>query len=124
MGSTWKEYAERQKEWIKKHNLKVGDKVKVLRRAENHKGGWGTYWPCQIDDTVGKTYEVDTISDYSIRLRLNKESGGFSGYFDWWYPYFVLEPVKQEPKTPKPKYKPYTKTMTLAQIREFYQKGG
>jgi hypothetical protein len=113
-------YERAQRLWVKKHNLKVGDKVKVLRKAERDEGGWKSFWPWQMDDTVGKTYEVDTISDYSIRLRLNKESGGS---LLWFYPYTVLEPVKQEPKAkpPKPKYKPYRKTMTLVQIREFFR---
>jgi hypothetical protein len=117
-------YKQRQKEWIKKHNLKKGDKVKVLRRAENYEDGWGTYWSLngslsEQDKTIGKVYEIYAIMDNSIRLDVN-------GILLYYYPYFVLEPViqTQKLKVQKPKYKPYTKTMTLKQIREFYQKGG
>jgi hypothetical protein len=101
-----KEYKNKQKGWIKKNNIKVGDKVKVLRRAENYEGGWGTFWSLsEQDKTIGKVYEIEHVGTYSVALRMRKGM--------LCYPYFVLELVKQEPKT-----------MTLAQIREFYKNGG
>jgi hypothetical protein len=121
MGSTWKEYVERQKEWIKKHNLKKGDKVKVLRRANDHEKGWGCGWIPSMDETIGKE-----ITIYNFGQRNNGLALECSDCVCRLYPFFVLDPVKAQTqelkvKPPKPKYKPYRKTMTLAQIREFFR---
>ena len=79
------------KQWIEKNNLKVGDYVKVTRRAENHADGLDDYWYDLMRDSVGKILKVKEISNF-IML-----DNGIN------YPYFVLE--KTEP--PKPKYIPF-----------------
>jgi hypothetical protein len=100
-------YLERQNEWIAQHDLKVGDKVKVLRKAEDYEDGWPTYWGGQTHTmSIGKAYFIQEISlEYGIIL----DNG-------WGYPYFVLKPLKEQP----PKYKPYKTTMTLTEIRKFF----
>lgn len=84
-------YEDQVKQWIEENNLKVGDYVKVTRRAENHADGLDDYWYDLMRDSVGKILKVKEISNF-IML-----DNGIN------YPYFVLE--KTEP--PKPKYVPF-----------------
>lgn len=82
-----KTYKERQAEWIKANNIKEGDKVKILRKTKPHEDGWGDIW---VGNEVGKIGVIDVIHSDNIRVRTNTEN--------YWYPYFVLEKVEDEPK--------------------------
>ena len=84
-------YEDQVKQWIEENNIKVGDYVKVTRRAENHADGLDDYWYDLMRDSVGKILKVKEISNF-IML-----DNGIN------YPYFVLE--KTEP--PKPEYVPF-----------------
>ena len=84
-------YEDQVKQWVEENNLKVGDYVKVTRRAENHADGLDDYWYDLMRDSVGKILKVKEISNF-IML-----DNGIN------YPYFVLEKI--EP--PKPKYVPF-----------------
>lgn len=96
-------YKDQVKQWIEENNLKVGDYVKVTRRAENHADGLDDYWYDLMRDSVDKILKVKEISNF-IML-----DNGIN------YPYFVLE--KTEP--PKPKYVPFE---TLDEFIESYKK--
>lgn len=78
-------YLQRQSEWVEKHGLKVGDKVKVLRSAEYREGGWRDAWLSCMNEAVGKECVVDYV--FSDGIRLGGDAGGYG------FPYFVLEPV-------------------------------
>ena len=80
------------KQWIKENNLKVGDYVKVTRRAENHADGLDDYWYNLMRDSVGKILKVKEISNF-IML-----DNGIN------YPYFVLEKAEK----PEPKCVPFS----------------
>ena len=84
-------YEDQVKQWVEENNLKVGDYVKVTRRAENHADGLDDYWYDLMRDSVGKILKVKEISNF-IML-----DNGIN------YPYFVLEKI--EP--PKPEYVPF-----------------
>lgn len=84
-------YEDQVKQWIEENNLKVGDYVKVTRRAENHADGLDDYWYDLMRDSVGKILKVKEISNF-IML-----DNGIN------YPYFVLEKVEK----PKLKYVPF-----------------
>ena len=85
-----KSYEERQREC----GLKVGDKVKILRKAVSFEDGWDNYWSEGADTWVGKTGVI--IGDSKVvGLKVFLEED------DWWYfPYFVLEKVEDN-ETPK-----------------------
>ena len=87
MGET---YEERQAEC----ELKVGDKVKILRKVVDYEDGWGTVWPGSADTWVGKTGKI--IED--------GEGSGFKVFLEekndcWYFPYFVLEKVEEKKLT-------------------------
>ena len=97
----WQSYEKRQREC----GLKVGDKVKILRKAEDYEDGWDNVWPEGADTWVGKTGVIKGNGMLiGFKVFLEEEN-------DWWFfPYFILEkvednetskhvePVKQEEK--------------------------
>ena len=86
-----KSYEERQREC----GLKVGDKVKILRKAKDDENGWDNYWFEEMDTWVGKTGEIiEDGGGEGLKVFLEEEN-------DWWFfPYFVLEKVEDN-ETPK-----------------------
>ncbi len=84
-------YVEAQKKFIKTTNLKVGDKVKIVRKSFDHELGWDNKWCSDMNDTIGKigvVREIMLISGISISIL---------GDGCWNFPFFVLEKV-EEPK--------------------------
>ena len=84
--STNYSYEEAQKEFVKFHNLKAGDKVKILRKSTRGEMGWEVLWSSRMDTAVGKTAEVIDISSLGV---MTKEPGSNL----WIYPFFVLEKI-------------------------------
>ena len=83
-------YEERQAEC----GLKVGDIVKISRKAEDYEDGWDNWWSEYADTWVGKTGKI--IRDC--------KGGGFKVFCEeknnWWlFPYFVLEKVEEKKLT-------------------------
>ncbi len=64
---------------------KMGDRVHIFRRAQNHESGWLNNWNPKMDHAIGKVGKV--ISNHC-------GSGGIlikvDGIPDFYYPYFVL----------------------------------
>ena len=91
-----KSYEERQAEC----GLKVGDKVKILRKVVSHKDGWGDTWNEEgMDDFVGRIGKiVGELPCAGFKILLKEKN-------DWYFfPYFVLEKVEENetPKQPEP----------------------
>ena len=86
-------YAERQEKWIKENNLKVGDLVRVTRKADSHEDGWTNLWAQDMDEAVG---EVGTVSHIPSDFRECSIEVDVLGIGLFFYPYFVLEKVEQE----------------------------
>jgi len=83
-------YAERQAAWVKEHDVKVGDKVRVLRAPEPDEGGWGyKVYPVYLQ-SVGEVFSVEHIAPGSVWLN----------GLEHVVPYFVLEKVV-------PTYRPF-----------------
>ena len=83
-------YEKRQREC----GLKVGDFVKILRKAKDDENGWDNYWPEEADTWVGKTGEIiEDGEGVGLKVFLEEEN-------DWWFfPYFVLEKVEEKKLT-------------------------
>ena len=65
--------------------FKVGDKVKVVCRAESGEGDWDNSWNSYMDKFIGNTYEIIDIGirgDYKLS--------------DWYFPSFCLELVEEK----------------------------
>lgn len=78
-------------EYLKKHKasgLKVGDRVMVLEVPMDVEG-WTMDWVGEMDDTIYNSYEIIEDCDTS-GFRLN------TGEYEWCYPYFALEKIKDE----------------------------
>jgi protein involved in polysaccharide export with SLBB domain len=71
--------------------LKVGDKVRILRKAKDFEMGWATNWPSSMDIYIGETGKVDDTYCNSI-LVLTKDG------IKWHFPFFVLEKIEDEQK--------------------------
>lgn len=89
-------YKERQEKWIADNNIKIGDKVKITRKAKNYENGWDTKWTVPMDKTIGES-GIALAFDDEIGIQVETEDEGY------WYPYFVLEKVEE----PKKKYVPF-----------------
>ena len=84
-------YDKLQELWVKETGLKVGDKVKVLKRFENHELGLLIPWNPEMSETIGEVGEVICINTNSIGVNFGDD--------DWYYPFTVLEKVEVEEKT-------------------------
>lgn len=73
--------------------LKVGDTVRVMRKARTYEQGWGLGWISEMDGLVGTT-QVITVDedDYGFGI----QDGTFC------LPHFVLKRVKRGAQPPPP----------------------
>jgi len=109
-------YEKEPESYLERHQacgLKVGDRVKVTRKAVYREGGWDRWIP-SMSDAVGETAVI--LLDRGIRgfkLKFDSELSYAASYSA--YPYFVLEKVEEEKKAESqeddefPYYNPYSK---------------
>jgi hypothetical protein len=64
-------------------NFKVGDKVKILRKADDYELGWGWGWLSLKDKYVGKVVEIKEV-----------DRGGDITAEGYIFPWFILELVE------------------------------
>lgn len=68
--------------------IKVGDTVRVLRKAADFEMGWGQVWDSpKMDDYIGRECEVTSVDG---------RSGVIIG--GWCFPFFVLEKIADAPR--------------------------
>ena len=80
-------YQKWQKEWIKFHNVEVGDVVKVVAKTIDNHLGWGDDW-C-MNEYIDKELKVIEINDDSVELE-DDSCVSLS------YPFFCLEYISKE----------------------------
>ena len=86
-----KSYEERQAEC----GLKVGDKVKILRKVVNYEDGWSNTWNEEgMDDFVGRIGKI--VGEHPC-AGFQVFCEGLKGLYR--YPYFVLEKVEEKKLT-------------------------
>lgn len=90
-------YVERQTKWLADNGIKVGDKVRVVRKAESLEDGWQTVWNPDMDEAVGKVGTVSYIPPSFRECGIEVDVPGVGRFY---YPYFVL-------KKAEPEYEPY-----------------
>jgi hypothetical protein len=73
-------------------NLRPGDKVKVLSKANSRENGWANSWTHDMDQYIGLigtvTFE-DNVRGVDIHF-------GNSKLLDYCFPHFVLEKIEEE----------------------------
>lgn len=80
--------------------LKVGDSVRVVRKAEDREMGWSDIWSGHMDDFVDRTYKITgDAASYGWELDNN-----------WTFPTFVLQKVDS---TPAPQPAPATEEIVI-----------
>ena len=79
----------------KASGIKVGDTVKVLRKANSHEMGWNNKWTVEMDEFVGMTFIVEDLRAADGIGLMQGNCGPYN------FPFFVLEMVK--PKIPNTK---------------------
>ncbi len=89
-------------EYLDEHSacgLKVGDKVRVTRKARSKENGWDSYWVPAKNHCIGQVYEIqEDCEEAGFRLR-----DSHPGYkYGWCFPYFILENA-EPPKQKKPR---------------------
>lgn len=82
----YKSYKEKQEEWIKENNIKIGDKVKITKKSFDGDNGWKAVWLALMDATVTGIGIINNIDKEGINIKTDK------GIF--WYPYHILEKIK------------------------------
>jgi len=73
----------------KASGLKVGDAVRVLRKASSHENGWDNSWVDSMNSNIGR---IDKIRSIDGASGIALESDIFK------YPFFVLKKVAPKPK--------------------------
>ena len=69
--------------------IKVGDRVRVTRKAEDGENGWSNVWGSEnMDDFIGRPCVVEDIGGLGgVQVRCPELN-------DWFvFPYFVLEKI-------------------------------
>lgn len=79
-----------QDEFVKLHDIRYGDIVRITRKARDYELGWNSKWGNSMDECVGKCYRVTLIH----------HGNGFGIMLDNNYsvPFFVLEKVGEDHK--------------------------
>ena len=85
-------YEKLQELWVEETGLKVGDKVKVLKKFEDKELKSFTDWSPEMSETIGEVGEVVGIYIHSIRVDFGDD--------DWVYPFTVLEKVEIKEEKP------------------------
>ena len=107
-------YAERQAQWVKENNVKVGTKVRVTRTFTENEDG-SRCW--EYDDLVGMSGVVGEYGIASHNLGVDMSDGSFRAV-----PYFALEVVE-----PMAYYRPFKNADEFAPHRDEWfrvKKGG
>ena len=79
-------YEKLQKVWVEETGLKIGDKVKVLRKFEDYEFGSSPYWKSEMYQTIGEIGEVIEINTDSIKVNFGDDR--------WLFPFRALEKVE------------------------------
>jgi hypothetical protein len=108
------DYQERQDDWVEKNNIKVGDKVRVLRKANDFEGGWYNIWNSGMDEFIGQESVITMISSIflGIKLRCLRQTLYYS------FPYSVLKKVSEQPQPQKNDLCPRC-SATLTRVRSY-----
>lgn len=84
-------YALMQAKWVELNGIKIGSKVKLLRKFKDCEDGFYYIWVDNISKNISKEGAVTEIRPNSIAVRFSVNNSAY-------IPYFCLEPVENKPK--------------------------
>lgn len=85
---------ETHQEALKRLQLKVGDKVKILTKADDYEDGWESIWVNgKMDSAIGKTGIVKEIGKENEGIQVLIEGITDSLGNSYFYPAFVLDKI-------------------------------
>ena len=82
--NVYKSYEEKQEQWIKENNIKIGDRVKIIKKSFNGDNGWNNNWIDEMDSYISKISIISGINDNNIFIIFD-DNRGFS------FPYHLLQ---------------------------------
>ncbi len=90
--------------------LKVGDWVKIIRKAESNEAGWEANWNDNMDKYVGRNGFIRKFED-AYGMSVIFQDGNC-----WNFPYFVLKKVEK----PAHQFKPFDKVLVRDSVSAFW----
>ena len=75
----------------KKSGFKVGDTVKITRKAQSNENGWGSVWNDSMDYLVGLEVKINYDNGDTWGFQIKTTNG-----IAWNVPWFVLERVEKD----------------------------
>lgn len=82
-------YSEKQEQWIKENNIKVGDKVKIIKKSFQYDNGWEAIWLPDMNDAVNNIGIITDICIKGIEIKVIN-----IGTF--YYPYHILKKIEDK----------------------------
>jgi hypothetical protein len=93
------DYKKEQEEFLREKVLPVGSKVRVVRPCKDYERGWNNTWTTRLDDTIGLVGAIVSVEgSKGINIEFAEEEEIDSDFF---FPWFVLEPVSELAKETK-----------------------
>ena len=82
-------YKERQAEWVKANNIKVGSRVRIKRMPESYEDGWGNIAvPCGMLSFINNVSVIRGIGGNNINV---------DNFYDWFgFPFSVMEKIDND----------------------------
>lgn len=85
----YRSYKEKQEQWIRENNIKIGDRVKIIKKSFNGNNGWNVYWAMFMNSAINKTGIITNIDNEGIEIDVTNIGV-------WWFPYHVLKKVEDK----------------------------
>ena len=82
-------YKEKQKQWIEKYNIKVGDKVRIIKKSFKGDNGCNINWFEEKNLYIGQIGIITEIENNCISII-------FKNNHEFYFPYHVLEKIEDK----------------------------
>lgn len=76
-----------KKNKMKKEKVKIGMKVKIIKPKIKDGYVGDVYWPDELDEIVGQEFTIESVNDYSVKLK---------EYDEFFIPYKALKKVDSD----------------------------
>lgn len=81
-------YVTRQQTFIDENGLKIGDTVKITRKAEDWEEGWNNVWVPGMAEAFDNVGTIENFGDNGIGIEIKFDDTQPNHFM---YPYFIIE---------------------------------